>query len=61
MAIGMVKQDGKRVKAYNEVGLHLFTLTGELHGYTAQTVSLKEGKKIKIYNDNGLYVTSNSI
>ena len=52
--IAMVKQDGSRVVVYNERGTRLFSRLGELVGYTASNVSIKEGLHITVYNEKGI-------
>ena len=52
--IAMVKQDGSRVVVYNERGARLFSRLGELVGYTASNVSIKEGLHITVYNEKGI-------
>ncbi len=51
--IGMAQQEGGFVRVYDENGSILFSIGGELVGYTSSTVSIKEGNFIHVYDANG--------
>ena len=53
--IGMAIQEGDFVRVYSENGSCLFTIGGELVGYTSCTVSIKEGSFIRVYDSTGSY------
>lgn len=53
--IGMAKQNGSSVEVYDVKGHYLFSRTGELTGFTSQTVSIKDGSFIRVYDSNGSY------
>lgn len=53
--IGMVKQNGSSVEVYDVEGHYLFSRTGELTGFTSQTVAIKEGSYVCVYDANGSY------
>lgn len=53
--IGMAKQNGSSVEVYDVKGHYLFSRTGELTGFTSQTVAIKEGSFIRVYDANGSY------
>ena len=51
--IGLALQEGGFVRVYDENGSILFSLPGELVGYTSSTVSIKDGSFIRVYDSNG--------
>jgi hypothetical protein len=53
--IGMAKQNGSSVEVYDVEGHYLFSRTGELAGFTSQTVAVKEGNSICVYDSTGSY------
>lgn len=53
--IGMAKQNGSSVEVYDVEGHYLFSRTGELTGFTSQTVAIKEGNYVCVYDANGSY------
>lgn len=53
--IGMAKQNGSSVEVYDVKGHFLFSRTGELTGFTSQTVAIKEGNAVCVYDSNGSY------
>ena len=53
--IGMVLQEGRFVRVYDENGSYLFSIGGELVGYTSTTVSIKDGSFIRVYDSTGSY------
>ena len=53
--IGMAKQNGSSVEVYDVEGHYLFSRTGELTGFTSQTVAIKEGSYVCVYDANGSY------
>lgn len=53
--IGMAKQNGSSVEVYDVKGHYLFSRTGELTGFTSQTVAIKEGSYVCVYDANGSY------
>ena len=53
--IGMALQEGGFVRVYDENGSILFSIGGELVGYTSSTVSIKDGSFIRVYDSNGSY------
>lgn len=53
--IGMAMQEGGFVRVYDENGSILFSLPGELVGYTSSTVSIKDGSFIRVYDSTGSY------
>ena len=53
--IGMAQQDGDFVRVYDENGSYLFSIGGELVGYTSSTVSIKDGSFIRVYDSTGSY------
>lgn len=53
-------QRGSFVYVYNERGSQMFSLSGELHGFTSTTVSIRRGSFIYVYNDKGSQISSHS-
>ncbi|MCL2282956.1 MAG: hypothetical protein FWC26_06525 [Fibromonadales bacterium] len=54
MAIATAKQtDSNRVEVYNDSGNFMFSISGELMGFTSSTVSVKNGSRIEVYGDDG--------
>jgi len=43
MAIGMATKKGSFIYVYDEKNRQLFTKSGDLHGYTSSTVTVKQG------------------
>ena len=56
--IGLALQEGGFVRVYDETGSCLFSIGGELAGYTSTTVSIKEGSFVRVYNSTGSYLFS---
>ena len=55
MQIGMAKQSGTMVDVYDENGNYLFSRPGELAGFTASTVAIKDGSLVCVYDSTGTY------
>ena len=53
--IGMALQDGGFVRVYDENGSILFSISGELAGFTSQSVAVKEGNSVCVYDSTGSY------
>lgn len=51
MAIGMAQQKGNWVYVYDENNRELWSRTGELHGYTSSTVTIKRDGWLFMYNE----------
>lgn len=51
--IATAKQESRQVKVYDEKGNFMFSKTGELVGYTANTVTVKDGSQNKTYDNKG--------
>lgn len=51
--IGMAKQQGTNVYVYSETGGFMFNKTGNLVGYTSNTVTVKQGGTIYVYGEHG--------
>ena len=51
--IGMAKQQGSNVMVYNESGGFMFNKTGNLVGYTSNTVTAKQGGTTYVYGERG--------
>lgn len=51
--IVMVKQNGAFVNLFDEKGLHIINVRGELHSYTPDTVTVKDGDMLKVYDIKG--------
>jgi len=56
--ISVAKQNGTSVEVYNEKGQYLFSRSGILVGFTAQTVAIQDGNSISVYDSNGSYLFS---
>ncbi len=50
-------QKGSMVYVYGEHNKLLLTKSGELHGYTGSSVSVKKGNTVYTYNDRGSLVS----
>ena len=50
-------QKGSSVYVYSGTRL-LFTKYGELHGFTATSVSVRKGNYIYVYNEKGFQISS---
>ena len=51
--IGSAKQQGTNVMVYNEPGGFMFNKTGNLVGYTSDTVTVKQGGTTYVYGERG--------
>ena len=51
--IGMAKQQGSNVMVYNESGGFMYNKTGNLVGYTSNTVTVKQGGTTYVYGERG--------
>ena len=58
--ISTAVQKGTWVYVYNEKNVQIMTKSGELHGYTATTVSIKKDGWITTYNEKGVQVSTHS-
>ena len=58
--IGTAIQRGSSVYVYNERNSQIFVKSGELHGYTSSTVSVKNGHSIYTYNEKGSQISVHS-
>ena len=61
MPIGMAQQQGNMVRVFDEKNRHLFSKSGELHGYTSTTVTVKEGSSLRMYDEKGRHVGSRHV
>lgn len=53
MAIEVAVQRGGLVSVVGSKNRQLFSKSGDLHGYTGSSVSIKRGNVIYTYNDRG--------
>ena len=53
MAIGTAHQKGTYVYVYDENNRQLWTKWGELQGYTASIVTIKNGNQLYMYDERG--------
>lgn len=53
MGIAMAQQRGNYVYVYDEKNHQLFSTSGELHGYTSGTVTIKRGAVLYMYDEKG--------
>ena len=53
-------QKGSMVYVYGERNKLLFTQSGELHGYTGSSVSVKKGNTVYTYNDCGSLISTHN-
>lgn len=60
MAIGTAVASGNLVRVYDENGRLLTTHSGELHGFTSSTVSIRSGNLIRVYDERGRLMTTHS-
>lgn len=51
--IGMAKQQGTNVMVYSVTGCFMFNKTGNLIGYTSNTVTVKQGATTYVYGEHG--------
>lgn len=58
MAIGMAQQKGDWVYVYDENNHYLWSRTGELHGYTSSTVTIKQSGWLFMYNEKNIQTGS---
>lgn len=58
MSIMLAQERGSFVYVYDENNRHLFTKSGELHGYTSNSVTVKRGSVLYTYNEKGLQISS---
>jgi len=49
----MAKQQGTNVCVYSETGCFMFNKTGNLVGYTSNTVTVKQGGTTYVYGEHG--------
>lgn len=53
MGIGMAQQKGNVVLVYDENNRQIFMQSGELHGYTSGTVTVKRGNVLLMFDEKG--------
>jgi hypothetical protein len=55
--ISTAKQNNNdSVDVYDEDGIHMFTLSGELHGFTSTSVSIKNNNgSVDVYDEDGIH------
>jgi hypothetical protein len=58
MAMSMAQQKGTSVYAYDENNRVLWQIAGELHGYTANFVTIKRNGMLHTYNERGNITSS---
>jgi hypothetical protein len=51
--IGSAKQQGTNVMVYSESGGFMFNKTGNLVGYTSNSVTVKQGGTTYVYGERG--------
>lgn len=51
--IGIAKQQGTNVMVYSETGSFMFNKTGNLVGYTSNSVTVKQGGTTYVYGEHG--------
>ena len=51
--IGMAKQQGTNVMVYSVTGSFMFNKTGNLIGYTSNTVTVKQSATTYVYGEHG--------
>ena len=51
--IVMAKQTGGFVDLFDERNIHIIRVRGELHGYTPDTVTVRDGRLLKVYDTKG--------
>ncbi len=51
--IGYAVQSGNTVKVYDDKRVNFMSKTGELQGYSSNTVAIKCGNWIKVYDARG--------
>ena len=51
--ITLAKQNGSYVDVYDEKGSRLWSRSGELVGFTANTVAIKNGSFVDVYDEKG--------
>jgi len=61
MAIALANQQGGLVMVYDENGKFLFSRSGELHGFTGASVTVKQGSMLFVYDESGNFKFSRSI
>ena len=54
----MAKQQGTNVMVYSETGSFMFNKTGNLVGYTSNTVTVKQGGTTYVYDEYGALVST---
>lgn len=54
-------QKGNIVYVYGTGNRVLFSQSGELHGYTSSSVSVKKGNMIYTYNERGSTISSHHV
>ncbi len=60
MAILLAKQDGSFVRVYDEKNRSIFSKSGELHGYTSHTVTIKRSGFLYTFDEKGRQIASHS-
>ena len=53
MAIATAIQRGSRVYVYDDRKHELYSKSGELHGFTGSSVSVRDGNRIHVYDEKG--------
>ena len=57
--IALAKQEGSYVRVFDERNQQIFCRIGQLHGYTATTVAVKDNNGyITIWDDKGKWVSA---
>lgn len=59
--ISTAVQKGPYVYAYDEDNNIMFSVSGELYGFTSTTVSVQKGPYVYVYNERGNQVSSHSV
>lgn len=54
-------QRGSYVYVYDEDNHTLFSVNGELYGFTSTTVSVQKGSYVYVYDERGRQISSHSV
>jgi hypothetical protein len=58
MPISTVVQRGSFVQVYDHRGIPLFSRSGELHGYSGGTVSVRRGRVVHTFDERGRQIST---
>lgn len=59
--ISVAVQRGSYVYAYDDTNRQIFSVNGDLYGFTSTTVSVQRGSYVYVYNERGIQISSHYV